>query len=253
MNRKLFALVAATFLVMAALSGGTTVAILSDGATVTTTISVGNTAAGNMAAGNTAAGNAPVKVDANVNDPEDRATGDVSSSSGGDEGDTNVQAESSETDDGTGTESEGVSIVLEPADGDGTVTAGENTTYNVVVKGADEGIGAYDLAVELNNSSAATFTDVSYVPSVNGEPATVSGDGVTSSGEKVDMSAGMSSALTDSGDGVVIATVTVEGTTSGETVSITVADTSDPWILDGTTDPDDYNVTGTSATTVDVT
>jgi len=243
MNRKLFALVAATFLVTAALSGGTTLAALSDGATVTTTISVGNTAVGNTAAGD-------VQVSANVDDPDDRATGDVTDSSGDETAD-DGQVESSGTGDGTGT-GEGVSIVLEPADGDGTVTAGETTKYNVVVEGADDGIGAYDLTVELSDSSAAKFTDVTRVPDVDGEPASVSGDDVTSGGKTVDMAAGMSTALTGSGDGVVIATVTVEGTASGE-ADITVTPESEPWILDGTTDPDDYNVTGTNNTTVTVT
>lgn len=240
MSRKLFALVAATFLLSAALSGGTTVAMLSDGATVTTTISVGNTAAGN-----TAAGNAPIEVNATVDDPGDRVAADANGSSGGNQSE--LLAADNETELATG---DGVSIALEPANGDETVGVGNETTYDVVVTGADENIASYGLTVELSNSSMATFEAVTYPDGVNTSEA-----GYVAENEvRISASSGDLDGLNGSG-GVVVASVTVEGENPGKsTVTVTEApDLVGPDVYPADSSAEPYNVTGTSDGTVVVT
>ncbi len=233
MSRKLFALVAATFLVSAALSGGTTVAMLSDGATVTTTISVGNTAAGN----------APIDVNATVDNPGDRVAADANGSSGGNQSEL-LEADN-ETELATG---DGVSIALEPANG--TVEVGNKTTYDVVVTGADENIASYDLTVVLSNSTVTTFEAVTYPDDVlTGDASYVAENEVRISASVMD-----GDGLNGSG-GVVVASVTVNGSSPGES-TVTVTESSDlvgpeVYPADGSTEP--YNVTGTSGDTVVVT
>lgn len=179
-NYKLFSLAAAVFLVMAAISGGGTVAVLSDSATVTTTITVGNTGAGNVGV------TAETSESASTAGNPSTSTLDTSTNTSGSENDTvksqttqdvnsseNDTETSQTTQDGFGN----ITIALEPADR--TADSDSTVVYNVVVENAAKGIGGYSLQFELSNASVATFEGFTHTaqpdPMINN---TTTADGV---------------------------------------------------------------------------
>jgi len=124
--------------------------------------------------------------------------------------------------------------------GPGEVVVGDTATFDVVVSGADNGVGAYDLTVDLSDASAASIADVQVQQDPMFEEGTVADDG---SGANV---VAVGADATDS-DTVTVATVTLEAQQPGSTdASLTVDSLGD---ASGTA----YDVTATNGASVTVT
>jgi len=196
-DRKLFSLVAVVFLVVATLSGGATVAVLSDGASVTTVIEFGNAAAGNAPGG----GNAPVLVTANVAEPSGSTT---DATDGADTADVQASGDGPTL---STTSNDSVTVSVQPVDR--TVDAGDETTYELVVTGATDGIGSYEVSLALSNASVATFENFTYAHDSVMRSRNVSDDEIV-------VGAGMADDL--NGSEIILGTITVSaGPADGQT------------------------------------
>lgn len=109
--------------------------------------------------------------------------------------------------DGTASGSGGVTVSLEPADS--TVTAGGQTTYDVVVDGASEGIGTYTFTLEVSDSSVVTaesYTNAN-TPMFNDK---------TVNGSHVEVSAAMGDNTIPGAQQITLGTVTLAGESEGQ-------------------------------------
>jgi hypothetical protein len=100
-------------------------------------------------------------------------------------------------------------VGLEPTDA--TVASGESATYEIVVDGADGGVGALEATVALDDPSVASISEVELAgnPPLNQTNVTDDGSAAT-----IDV-AYLGNALADDPDGVTVATVTVAGEQAG--------------------------------------
>lgn len=116
---------------------------------------------------------------------------------------------------------------------------GETTTFDVVVASASGGVGAYSANITLVDSSVASITNVD----VSGDPEIKNVD-VSEDGGSVRIEAALMN-TSDTGT-VTIATITVEGETTGASaVTLSVAELGDE-------DGNAYTVTDTSDATLNV-
>jgi len=100
--------------------------------------------------------------------------------------------------------------------GPSEVVAGDTATFDVVVSGADNGVGAYDLTVDLSDVSAASIADVQVQNDPLFEEVTVADDGSSANIVAVGTDADTTGTAT-------VATVTVEAEQPGATdASLTV-------------------------------
>jgi len=101
-----------------------------------------------------------------------------------------------------------IDVSLDPANQ--TVDPGEEVTYDIVVEGATDGIGAYTMTVELGDASVATVEAFEHAK----EPMF---DNTEVTNDSVEVSAGMGANTIDGAAEVVLGTVTVAGDGNGET------------------------------------
>ncbi len=101
-----------------------------------------------------------------------------------------------------------VDVSLDPANQ--TVDPGEQVTYEVVVEGATDGIGAYTMTIELGDASVATVEAFEH----EREPMF---DNTEVTNDSVDVSVGMGANTIDGAAEIVLGTVTVAGDGDGET------------------------------------
>jgi len=115
-------------------------------------------------------------------------------------------------------EEDGVLVALEPADN--STTAGDNVTYDVVVKGATEGIAGYGVYASLNDSTVASFE--SFDPNYE-ENFTVTSH---ANGDSINITAGATDALNNNQtDKYKLGTITVNSSTAGQ-VDLTIESTT---------------------------
>ncbi|MFC5136488.1 MULTISPECIES: hypothetical protein [Haloferacaceae] len=130
-------------------------------------------------------------------------------------------------------------VGIEP--GSATVDEGETTTYEVVVANADGGVGAYNLTVDVEDSSIASITEAT----PQGEPSNQTTEVfVADDGSSAEVVAALAN-TNDTGN-VTVATMTVEGDDDG---------TSDIGLsVDalGTEAGNSYNVTETTGASITV-
>lgn len=120
-----------------------------------------------------------------------------------------------------------------------TVDKRDAATYDVVVERADGGVGAYEIALVVDDSRTASISDVT----VPGNPAEETTD-LADDGTSLDVTA----RLTDTNESgtVTIATATVDGEAVGTSdIGLTVNAL-------GTDDGESYNVTETTGASIDV-
>ena len=121
------------------------------------------------------------------------------------------------------------------------VQSGGATTFDVVVEGADGGVGAWNLTVAIGTVEVATLTDVELA----GDPAQAS-KRVLGTNAKSTVDVRATGAETAQSGTVTVATVTVSGETAGTAaVSVSVDALA-------TASGEAYTVTGTSGATVTV-
>jgi hypothetical protein len=132
-------------------------------------------------------------------------------------------------------------VSLQPADQ--TSAVGVTTTYEVVVDSAAGGVGAGEIAVNVDDTSIATITDVTVLNGADAEEITV-----TDSSAQFDYFG----ADTSQSGSVAVAEVTVEGASDGTaSLSIGPADGNDEVLLfDEAGQP--YDVTGTNGASLEV-
>jgi predicted ribosomally synthesized peptide with SipW-like signal peptide len=179
-ERKFIPLVVAVFVLTAGLSGSATLAVLSDSETVNVQISPDNVTAS--------------VVDDNASAPAEENETSLNT--------TTVEVPTVE-------EAGGLVVFLDPIEGQ-TVAANETAQYDVVVKGATEGIQSYALTLELSNSSVASFENFDYGNSIGNHTIT---------GDRIDVSAGYSDAIPNMSEDtpITLGTVTVAGDMVGTT------------------------------------
>lgn len=141
----------------------------------------------------------------------------------------------------------GMAVPVTAATGDAEVTVSPTTqrvapggtaTYAVTVHDIDDGVGSYDINVSLANTSTATITDVE--DEIGGTARTEvsprSARIVAAGGDTV-----------DSGENVVLATVTVVGERPGRAALSVTADS-----LGDERGTEQYRITGTDGATLEV-
>jgi hypothetical protein len=135
-------------------------------------------------------------------------------------------------------QSDGITVSLEPTES--TVGPGEETTYEIVLEGATEGIGAYTFAVDVSDTSVAA------IDSYASEYDPLFSDTTVTEGT-VDLSAAMGNNIIPGSDRIVLGTITLGGQTIGKT-DISVRGDVD------VSDRNDrrYSVQGTSGDTLEV-
>ena len=101
-----------------------------------------------------------------------------------------------------------IDVSLEPANQ--TVGIGGEVTYDIVVEGATEGVGGYTMAIGINDSSTATFTNFEH----NYDPLF---DDTEVDNDTVNVSAAMGPNIIEGNDTITLGTVTVAGDSGGET------------------------------------
>jgi PGF-CTERM protein len=102
------------------------------------------------------------------------------------------------------------SVRLSPAEG--STAPGEETIYEVVVTGADEGVGSYSVAVSTGNASVGKITGVDLTHAAETGNSTVDDDG-----SRAVIEADLGENAHAAGNAVVIAEVSVAGGTAGAT------------------------------------
>lgn len=113
-----------------------------------------------------------------------------------------------------------VDISIRPAEAD--VPAGEERTFELVVEGADEGVGAYGLTVQISDDDAATL-----------ENLTLTGDPGLDGGQRVNNTTASVFGVMGEGNHhdpaatVVIAELTAKGRTAGASADLFVAGSVD--------------------------
>lgn len=124
-------------------------------------------------------------------------------------------------------QSSGITVTLEPVDE--TVDAGEQTTYEVVVNGATDGINGYEMSIALGNATVATFDDWSDEHDPSFPNTEVSPD-------QINISAAMGNGIAGA-DEIVLGTFNVTGETAGDTALEFVDGASGVEVTDGNDDP----------------
>jgi len=196
-ERKYVSVFVAAFVLMVAVSGAGTIAVLSDSQTVSVQLEPGNVTASLV----------------------ENATGTGQNASATEETVETVTID----------EVEGLIVALEPANGtadtDGTrlqpeeqsIATNEKMKYDVVVKGATDGIAGYYLTVGLTDSSVATIEDFEHNYEFEIQNKSVQDGEVT-------FSAGAMEPLNGT-DEYTLGTITVDGSAAGQT-DLTIAKTS---------------------------
>jgi len=130
---------------------------------------------------------------------------------------------------------DGVTVSVEP--NRTSVDAGNATTLTVVVRGADRGVGSYEVTVDTSDPSIAS------VEAATAEVGTLTSVDVASDGSGATVSGAGGDA---GGPTVTVATVTVRGETDGSvSLSVSAETIADP-------EKDSYAVDGTDPAAVDV-
>jgi hypothetical protein len=145
-------------------------------------------------------------------DGDQTLTFEVEVSDGTDTDDDTVSVTVEDTDTAPPSDSE-VSVTLVGADGDDEIATSGTNTYDIVVEGVDNGVGAFDLTITSSDTGVATITDASITASASGQDDTTSETSVS------DGSATLEAALRDTDDtgSVTIGTVTLTGQGAGTT------------------------------------
>ncbi|WP_256685738.1 hypothetical protein [Halococcus qingdaonensis] len=93
-----------------------------------------------------------------------------------------------------------------------TVAAGEMATYDIVVDNTDNGVGTTNASIELSNPSVGEITNIELAGSPADSNVNITDDGSAASFDVIYFG----NALSGDADGVTVATVTVNGTATGE-------------------------------------
>jgi len=185
-ERKYVSVFVAAFVLAAATSGAATVAVLSDSQTVSVQLEPGNVS---VSMGE----NATENVTTNTETVETVSTDDV----------------------------DGLIVALEPTNGtetdetrlepeEQTIGTAEQTQYDVVVKGASDGIYSYTLSVKLTDDSVASIEGFEHKYSSEYDNTTIGDDSIT-------ISASPEDPPLDGKDEFKLGTVTVNGSSAGQT------------------------------------
>jgi len=230
MRRTGAVLVVVAFVVAAGISGGATVAVLSDSKAVTLQISQDNVTA--IVGGN-----------ATLADNESTAIAGGNATLADNESTADVNTEEELTIDDV----DGLIVELEPTER--TVETGDQATYEVVVRGATESIASYHMTINASDSSVVAFE-----PFEHRHGMSITESNITSGEMTISASAGPSDEIIyvpDSGseNGTVLGTVTVNASATGETTFDIDHDTIG--IVDGNNTL--YNVSVTRGGTLTVT
>lgn len=116
-----------------------------------------------------------------------------------------VAVQTTSTDSGSGDSTQSVSIVPTKQN----ISAGATGTYDVVIDGVDNGVGAYTYEISTNDTATATISDFT----AGGDPGTVDTD-VASDGSAVTVDAALADTA-DTGE-VTIGTITITGEAGGD-------------------------------------
>lgn len=113
---------------------------------------------------------------------------------------------------------ETVDISLQPADA--AVEEHGESDIAVVIEGADDGVSAFDISVDIGDTDVATLTNVSVV----GDPFFDQNTRVSDDGSNARIEAAMGENTFEPADQVVIGYLTVEGLTVDESTELTIRD-----------------------------
>jgi hypothetical protein len=173
------------------------------------TLSADGTATPTFAARSTVPGASSVVMELTVSD-EDGST------------DTDITNVTVRTADGSAPRVDDTTTTARLVPTNGETTVGDATSIDIVVTGADRGVGAYAATVTLDDPTAAAITDAE----LHGEPG-LQDVTVAADGSNVSIRAALMNA-TDAGD-VTVATITVRGDNAGElALDLTVSALGDP-------------------------
>jgi hypothetical protein len=114
-----------------------------------------------------------------------------------------------------------ITVSVQPTDSE--VEVGNETTLQVVVEGATEGIGAHDIEVSLADGDVAEMTNITFVrdPLPVQNQAEVRDEGTTAVGVGA-----MGNNTYEGAEEIAVLTLTVEGKMPGESTELTVTDSS---------------------------
>ena len=147
------------------------------------------------------------------------------------------------TDTGGGSQTQ--TVELSPAKQN--VTQGGTVTYDLVVTGVNNGVGAYNMSIETNNSNTATITNAT-IPSDIRQATSSTQTSISSSNDKVTLGPNFGLDTADSGS-VTIGTVEIEGQNPGSRADIEITDIVTLGDEAGTA----YNVSSVTNSSVQVT
>jgi hypothetical protein len=134
-----------------------------------------------------------------------------------------------------------VEVSLEQANQ--TVDVGEEATYDLVVEGATDGIGAYMTTIELGDTSAATVTGFEHAHDPMFDNTEIHDD-------KVVVSTAMGDNIIEGNETTTLGTVTLAGTAGGETGLNFAGGADEVGVVDA--EDNSYNVTGAADATLQV-
>lgn len=214
---ELVAVAMSVFVLMVAVSGGVTFAVLSDSHTVSVELPAGG-------------GNASVNATAT---PTPAAGVDTASTDCGIGG-------TQHSDSGNGQD---ISIVLEPSD-DRSIAVGERVEYDIYVRGATDNVGGYNLNFTLCDPQIATFENFTHTKNSRYHDTSLSLDEVVASG-------GNGTADGIVGPVVYLGTLTVAGNSTGQT-GLGVTDVDDGHVRVINPAGPAYNITSTDTTVLTV-
>jgi hypothetical protein len=173
-------------------------------------------------------------------DDDQTLTFEVEVSDGTDTDDDTVSVTVEDTDTAPPSDSE-VSVTLVGADGDDEIATSGTNTYDIVVEGVDNGVGAFDLTITSSDTGVATITNAAIT-------APLADNEDLSSVSVSDGSATLEAALRDTDDSgdVTIGTVTLTGQGAGTTdVGVSVEAIGDE-------DANSYTVASETGASLDV-
>jgi hypothetical protein len=226
-ERKLPPIILVVFVMVAGISGNATVAVLSDSQTVTVNLG-------------------PDNLTSTVEGPQTDLS-DVNESTSG-----SANTSEAETED-----VEGLRVALEPTEQ--RIDADGKATYEVVVRGATEGINGYRLTFALSDPSVATFDGFNHRHDPGYSENEISDENELVASAGVGLNGTITGLETVNGSqNITLGTVTVEGNATGEATldivneavgDVDIINGSDSFYTIGTAGEATVNVTGPGATT----